>query len=63
MRGLIEIGHALGLTVVAEGVETREAWNVLTTWGCDRAQGFYASTPRSAQELVDWLRSRWPEVA
>ena len=63
VRGLIEIGHALGLTVVAEGVETREAWNILTTWGCDRAQGFYASSPRSAQELVDWLRSRWPAVA
>ena len=63
VRGLIEIGHSLGLTVVAEGVETREAWNVLTAWGCDYAQGFYVATPRSADELVDWLRSRWPAVA
>ena len=63
VRGLIEIGHSLGLAVVAEGVETREAWNVLGNWGCDYAQGFYVATPRSAAELVDWLRGRWPAVA
>jgi diguanylate cyclase (GGDEF)-like protein len=63
VRGLIEIGHSLGLTVVAEGVETREAWNVLGAWGCDYAQGFYVATPRPAEELVDWLRGRWPAVA
>ena len=63
VRGLVEIGHSLGLTVVAEGVETRDAWNILTSWGCDRAQGFYVASPRSAEELVDWLRGRWPAVA
>jgi diguanylate cyclase (GGDEF)-like protein len=63
VRGLVEIGHSLGLTVVAEGVETREAWNVLCGWGCDRAQGFYVASPRSAVELVDWLRGAWPAVA
>jgi predicted signal transduction protein with EAL and GGDEF domain len=63
VRGLIEIGHSLDLTVVAEGVETREAWNVLGSWGCDYAQGFYVASPRPAAELVDWLRGRWPAVA
>jgi diguanylate cyclase (GGDEF)-like protein len=63
VRGLIDIGHSLGLTVVAEGVETRDAWNILTNWGCDRAQGFYVASPRMPQELVDWLRGRWPAVA
>jgi diguanylate cyclase (GGDEF)-like protein len=63
VRGLIEIGHSLGLTVVAEGVETRDAWNVLRGWGCDRAQGFYVASPRSAVELVEWLRGAWPAVA
>jgi len=63
VRGLVEIGHALGLTVVAEGVETREAWNVLGAWGCNYAQGFYVATPRSATDLVEWLRVRWPAVA
>ncbi len=63
VRGLVEIGHSLGLTVVAEGVETREAWNALVAWGCDRAQGFYLASPRSSPELADWLREAWPAVA
>jgi diguanylate cyclase len=63
VRGLVNIGHALGLEVVAEGVETREAWNVLGDWGCDLAQGFYVAGPRPADELVDWLSDSWPAVA
>jgi diguanylate cyclase (GGDEF)-like protein len=63
VRGMIDIGHALGLSVVAEGVETRQAWNVLTDWGCDYAQGFYVASPRPANELVEWLDGRWPAVA
>jgi EAL domain-containing protein (putative c-di-GMP-specific phosphodiesterase class I) len=63
VHGMIDIGHALGLPVVAEGVETREAWNVLADWGCDLAQGFYVASPRSSEELVEWLRGRWPAVA
>jgi EAL domain-containing protein (putative c-di-GMP-specific phosphodiesterase class I) len=63
VRGMIDIGHALGLQVVAEGVETREAWGVLSAWGCDFAQGFYVASPRPADELVEWLGQRWPAVA
>jgi EAL domain-containing protein (putative c-di-GMP-specific phosphodiesterase class I) len=63
VRGIIEIGHALGLKVVAEGVETRTAWSTLTDWGCDYAQGFYVASPRPPDELVDWLGARWPAVA
>jgi diguanylate cyclase (GGDEF)-like protein len=63
VHGMIDIGHALGLRVVAEGVETREAWSILADWGCDYAQGFYVASPRSASELVEWLAGRWPAVA
>jgi diguanylate cyclase (GGDEF)-like protein len=63
VRGMIDIGHALGLEVVAEGVETRTAWSVLAEWGCDYAQGFYVASPRSADELIDWLGASWPAVA
>ncbi|HSI98377.1 MAG TPA: EAL domain-containing protein [Gaiellaceae bacterium] len=63
VHGLVNIGHALGVDVVAEGVETREAWHQLADWGCDYAQGFYVATPRSADELIDWLRESWPAVA
>ena len=48
VRGMIDIGHALGLEVVAEGVETRNAWSILADWGCDYAQGFYVASPRTA---------------
>jgi diguanylate cyclase len=60
---MVDIGHALGLSVVAEGVETREAWQVLAGWGCDYAQGFYVAGPRRSDELIAWLRERWPAVA
>jgi diguanylate cyclase (GGDEF)-like protein len=63
VAGMIDIGHALGLEVVAEGVETREAWITLAEWGCDYAQGFYVAAPRPAEELAVWLRDRWPAVA
>ncbi len=63
VHGMIDIGHALGLRVVAEGVETRHAWSVLAGWGCDAAQGFYVASPRPAPELVEWLDGRWPAVA
>ena len=63
VAGLIDIGHRLGLEVVAEGVETREAWHYLAERGCDYAQGFYVANPRPANELTDWLRERWPAVA
>jgi EAL domain-containing protein (putative c-di-GMP-specific phosphodiesterase class I) len=63
VRGIIDIGHALGLQVVAEGVETRNAWSVLAEWGCDYAQGFYVASPRPADELVEWLGASWPAVA
>jgi diguanylate cyclase (GGDEF)-like protein len=63
VRGMIDIGHALGLKVVAEGVETRNAWSVLTSWGCDYAQGFYVASPRPPDELVAWLGESWPAVA
>ena len=63
VRGMIDIGHALGLQVVAEGVETREAWSVLGEWGCDFAQGFYVASPRRSEELVEWLGASWPAVA
>ena len=63
VRGLIDIGHALDLTVVAEGVETYDTWHTLAGWGCDYAQGFYVASPRPASELVTWLEERWSAVA
>ncbi|MGA7615605.1 MAG: EAL domain-containing protein [Thermoanaerobaculia bacterium] len=60
VRATIDLAHNLGRQVVAEGVETREAWMRLLDWGCDMAQGYYLSRPVPADGLVDWLEhSRW----
>jgi diguanylate cyclase (GGDEF)-like protein len=55
VRALIDLAHNLGLHVVAEGVENELVASSLTELGCDAAQGFYLSTPRSGRELTEWL--------
>jgi diguanylate cyclase (GGDEF)-like protein len=62
VRSTIELGHNLGLLVVAEGVETQETWNRLVELGCDTAQGFYLSRPLPKIVLDDWLRKRMPDA-
>jgi EAL domain-containing protein (putative c-di-GMP-specific phosphodiesterase class I)/ActR/RegA family two-component response regulator len=52
----IEIGHELGMKVVAEGVETLEQLHFLRSYGCDVAQGYFFSRPLPAQELLEWLK-------
>jgi diguanylate cyclase (GGDEF)-like protein len=60
VRSTIELAHTLGLSVVAEGVETEETWDMLAELGCDTAQGYYMCRPRAAAELTTWLaESRW----
>jgi diguanylate cyclase (GGDEF)-like protein len=54
---IIQLGHILGLKVVAEGVENREAMDKLLDLGCDMAQGYYISRPIPADELTCRLRS------
>jgi diguanylate cyclase (GGDEF)-like protein len=55
VRSTIELGHNLGLRVVAEGVENEGIWHQLTTLGCDLAQGYYLTRPVPANELEEWL--------
>jgi diguanylate cyclase (GGDEF)-like protein len=55
VRSTIELGHNLGLGVVAEGVESQEAWDQLRGLGCDTAQGFLLGRPMPAPDLERWL--------
>ena len=55
VRSTIDLAHSLGLTVVAEGVETRAIWNRLDTLGCDVAQGFYISPALPGDKVTTWL--------
>jgi diguanylate cyclase (GGDEF)-like protein len=58
VRSIIELSTALGLRVVAEGVETRESWDRLVVYGCDAAQGWYLAKAQPASELDKWMRNR-----
>jgi diguanylate cyclase (GGDEF)-like protein/PAS domain S-box-containing protein len=57
---IIALAHGLGLTVIAEGVETRDQVEFLKAQRCDQMQGYYFSHPVPADELVRQLRD-WPE--
>ncbi|MBV8220154.1 MAG: EAL domain-containing protein, partial [Solirubrobacterales bacterium] len=58
VRSTIDLGRNLGLQVVAEGVETEQAWAELNQLGCTLAQGYYLTRPVPAAELTAWLRRR-----
>jgi predicted signal transduction protein with EAL and GGDEF domain len=51
VRATIELGHTLGLRIVAEGVEDHATLTLLSDFGCDLAQGFFIDVPRPAEEL------------
>ncbi len=55
VRSTIDLGHNLGLVVVAEGVENPEVLERLQSFGCDIAQGFCISRPLPATQLLAWL--------
>jgi diguanylate cyclase (GGDEF)-like protein/PAS domain S-box-containing protein len=55
VRATIELGHDLGLQVVAEGVEDQATWDALATLGCDLVQGYLISRPLPAVALQEWL--------
>ncbi|MGH8868298.1 MAG: putative bifunctional diguanylate cyclase/phosphodiesterase [Actinomycetes bacterium] len=57
VRSVIELGHNLGLRVVAEGVEELADLRVLASWGCNMAQGYYVARPMPAAEAMSWLHA------
>jgi diguanylate cyclase (GGDEF)-like protein len=58
VRSIIDLGHNLGLKVTAEGVETREARDILVGFECDEAQGYYYSHPIPAYEIAQLFTRR-----
>ena len=55
VQSTIDLGHNLGLRVVAEGVENEETYNKLAALGCDYAQGYFLSRPLSPDKATAWL--------
>ncbi len=62
VRSIVELGHSLSLTVVAEGVEDDAARDQLVSMGCDVAQGYLISRPLSEDRFEAWLRARTVQV-
>jgi predicted signal transduction protein with EAL and GGDEF domain len=60
VHATVDLGRRLGMRVVAEGVETPEAWEALAGLRCDEAQGFYLGRPMTASALAGWLRELGP---
>jgi EAL domain-containing protein (putative c-di-GMP-specific phosphodiesterase class I) len=58
IASVIQLGHNLGLQVVAEGVETAATYAWLQDAGCDVAQGFLFARPMPAAAMSEWLRDR-----
>jgi diguanylate cyclase (GGDEF)-like protein len=57
VQAVLAMAHPLECAVVAEGVESAEAWAFLQEHGCDLAQGYYCSRPLPAAELEQWARN------
>jgi EAL domain-containing protein (putative c-di-GMP-specific phosphodiesterase class I) len=55
VRSAIQLGHALGLGVVAEGVEDAHTLAYLSAEGCDLVQGYFVSRPVPAAQFTEWL--------
>ncbi len=54
VQSTIQLGHNIGLRIVAEGVETQAAWHLLEQWGCDKLQGYFISRPVPADDFTAW---------
>lgn len=60
VRSTIDFAHNLGLTVVAEGIESQEIFDVLEILGCDYGQGFHIARPGNGEQFARWFES-FPE--
>ncbi|HEV2368447.1 MAG TPA: bifunctional diguanylate cyclase/phosphodiesterase, partial [Acidimicrobiales bacterium] len=58
VRSIVDLGHTLGLTTVAEGVEDQVSWDRLRVMGCDVAQGYHLSKAIPGAEVTRWLEER-----
>ena len=58
VRSIVELAHALGLSVIAEGVEDEDTWEALVALGCDHVQGYGLTRPLPPDEFARWLAGR-----
>jgi len=54
VEAAVTLAHNMGMEVIAEGVDSREAWSFLRSIGCDMVQGYLVSRPLPAKEFEQW---------
>lgn len=59
-KAIIDMGHSMGLQILAEGIETKEQMILLKSYGCDLGQGYFMSKPIPADALEAFLNERAP---
>jgi diguanylate cyclase len=62
VQSVVDLGHNLGLTIIAEGVESERVMTSLSQIGCDVAQGYYISRPVTAAAVDAWCAARRVET-
>jgi diguanylate cyclase (GGDEF)-like protein len=60
VHAIVDLAKNLGLSTIAEGVETAASWRVLCQMGCDSLQGFLVARPMGIAPLASWLRTYDP---
>ncbi|MDQ1627562.1 MAG: hypothetical protein QOI54_1306 [Actinomycetota bacterium] len=63
VRAVINLGHDLGLRVVAEGVEDESTWKILRDLDCDLVQGFLLARPMRRDDMTHWLSDHFASYA
>lgn len=58
-QAIVSMAHALGMSVVAEGVETERQLDILRELRCNEVQGYYIARPQPPQEMAVLMRRRW----
>jgi EAL domain-containing protein (putative c-di-GMP-specific phosphodiesterase class I) len=60
VRSTIDLGHNMGLRVVAEGIENEAVWELLARMGCDQGQGYFMARPMAADAFFEWYQNWTP---
>jgi EAL domain-containing protein (putative c-di-GMP-specific phosphodiesterase class I) len=62
IKSIVDLGHSLGLLVVAEGVEDLDTFKYLNSLGCDLAQGYFIARPMPGEAARGWIAARLDSV-
>lgn len=58
LEASVELAKKLNMSIVAEGVETQEDWDLIASLGCDQVQGYFIAKPMPIDDLKNWLSQR-----